>query len=84
MLGILSFIVSIIGVMMSFFDNVRLPAFVVAISGIIIAIISAYYKDKKESEKEKDAKKDSRALEVGSIILAGATCLTYYAYMILG
>lgn len=83
-MGVLSFAISIIGIMMSFFENLRLASFAVAILGIIVAIISAYYKDKKESKEGKDAKKDSRALEVGAIILAGATCLTYYVYMILG
>jgi len=81
MVGVLAFAVSIIGVMMSFFDNIKLPAFIVAIMGIIIAVISAYYKDKKEGEK--GAKKDSRALEVGAIILAGATCVTYYINLLI-
>ncbi len=62
---------------MSFFDSVRLPAFIIAIVGIIVSVLSAYYKDEKEL-KDPSKKKDSRALEVGAIILAGATCVTYY------
>ncbi len=81
MIGIMAFAVSIAASIMSFFENIRLPAFIIAIVGIIIAVISAYYKDKKESGDK--AKKDSRALEVGAIILSGVTCVSYYIYMII-
>ncbi len=80
MVGVTAFAVSIIGSLMSFFDNIKLASFVVAIISIIIAIISAYFKDKKEMKA--GAKKDSRALEVGSIIIAGATCVSYYVFLI--
>lgn len=81
MIGVLSFAVSIIGAMMSFFDNIKLPSFVIAILSIVIAVISAYYKDKKESKD--GAKKDSRALEIGSIIIAGAICMSYFVFLII-
>lgn len=81
MIGVLAFAVSIVAVIMSFFAEIRLPSFIIAILGIIIAVISAYYKDKKETGEK--AKKDSRALEVGSIIIAGATCVSYFVYLII-
>lgn len=81
MIGIAAFAVSIIGSFMSFFESIKLPSFVIAILSIIIAVISAYYKDKKEMVD--GAKKDSRALEVGSIIIAGATCVSYYVFLII-
>ncbi len=82
MIGAISFGVCVVGVMMSFFENLLLPSFIIAIVGIIISILSAYYKDEKEL-KDKDAKKDSRALEVGAIILAGATCVSYFVNLII-
>lgn len=81
MIGLLAFGVSIAGVIMSFFDSVRLPSFIIAIISIIIATISAYYKDKKENSGER-TKKDSRALEVGAIIIAGATCVSYFVFLV--
>lgn len=81
MIGVISFGISIIGVMMSFFERVRLPAFIIAIVGIIIAVLSTYYKDEKELKDP--SKKDSRALEVGAIILAGATCITYFVNLLI-
>ncbi len=80
MLGIVSFIVSIVSVIMSFFHNLLLPSFAIAIVGIIIAIISTY--DKDVSEKEK-AEKGSRAFEMGSIIVSAATILSYFVFSIL-
>ena len=82
MIGILSFVVSIMGVILSFFADMRLASFVMAILAIIIATISAYYKDKKES-KDANAKKDSRALEVGAVIIAGATSVSYFVFLFL-
>ena len=79
MIGIVSFITSIIAVIMSFFASVRLPSFAIAILAIIVATISAYYKDREESKE--GAKKDSRALEVGSIIIAGAAAVSYFAFL---
>ncbi len=81
MIGIIAFAVSIIGVLFSFTSNLKICSFVLAIGSIIIAVISAYCKDKKESVD--GAKKDSRAFEVGSIIIAGATCVSYYIFMII-
>lgn len=81
MIGLIAFAVSIIGSLMSFFDSVKLPSFIIAILGIIIAVISAYYKDKKELKDE--TKKDSRALEVGAIIISGATCVSYYVFLLI-
>ncbi len=81
MLGIAAFAVSIIAVIMSYFAQVRLASFAIAILGIIIAVLSAYSKDKKESVE--GAKKDSRALEVGSIIISGAACVSYYIYLLI-
>ena len=81
MIGVISFGISIVGVMMSFFDSVRLPAFIIAIIGIIVAVLSTDYKDGKELKDS--SKKDSRALEVGAIILAGATCVTYYINLLI-
>lgn len=80
MLGIISFIVSIVSVIMSFFPNLLLASFAIAMVGIIIAVISAYDKDTVEKEKPS---KDSRAFEMGSIIIAGATILSYYIFTII-
>lgn len=81
MIGFIAFAVSIVGIMMSFFENLKMASFIVAIIAIIIAVISAYYKDKKESVE--GAKKDSRALEIGAMVLSAATCLTFYVYLII-
>ena len=80
MLGIISFIVSIVAVIMSFFPNLILAAFAIAIIGIIIAVISAYDKDTTDKEKQV---KTSRAFEVGSIIIAAAARLSYYIFAII-
>mgnify|MGYP000182386826 FL=1 len=80
MLGIISFIVSIVAVIMSFFPNLILAAFAIAIMGIIIAVISAYDKDTTDKEKQV---KTSRAFEVGSIIIAAAAALSYYIFAII-
>ena len=82
MIGILSFAVSIVAVILSFFADMRLASFAMAILAIIIATISAYYKDKKES-KDANAKKDSRALEVGSVIISGAAAVSYFVFLFL-
>ena len=81
MIGLIAFIVSIIGSLMTFVEGLKFPSFIIPIPGIIIAVISAYYKDKKEIKDP--ATKDSRALEVGAIILSGAACVSYYIYLIL-
>ena len=59
MIGVIAFGISIIGVMMSFFDSVRLPAFIIAIAGIVVSVLSVYCKDQKELKDS--SKKDSRA-----------------------
>ena len=82
MIGVLAFSVSIIAVIMSFFKNLGLSSFAISILAIIIATISAYYKDKKELA-NKEMKKDSRALEVGSIIIAGTAIVSYFVFLIL-
>lgn len=81
MIGLIAFIVSIVGSVMTFAESLKFPSFIIAIGGIIIAVISAYYKDKKELKDP--SKKDSRALEVGAIILSGAACVSYYIYLII-
>ena len=82
MIGVLSFAVSIVAVILSFFTNMRHVSFIISILAIIIAVISAYYKDKKES-KDVNTKKDSRALEIGSIIISGAAAVSYYVFLFL-
>lgn len=81
MIGLIAFIVSIVGSVMTFAESLKFPSFIIAIGGIILAVISAYYKDKKELKDP--SKKDSRALEVGAIILSGAACVSYYIYLII-
>mgnify|MGYP000209865692 FL=1 len=80
MLGIVSFTVSIISVIMSFFTKMLLPAFITAMGAIIIAVISAYHKD--IDEKEKDSN-HSRALEVGTVVISAATILSYFVFTII-
>lgn len=81
MLGICAFIIGIVSAIMSFFSALRLPSFLIAILGIIIGIISAY--DKDVVEKKENASKDSRALEIGTIIISGASALSYYGFLII-
>ena len=75
MVGIMAFVISIVSTVMIFIPSVRLPAFVIAILGIIFGVIGGYEKEKEQKEKSK--KKDSNALEIGSIIISGAVCLSY-------
>ena len=81
MLGIISFGVSIIAVIMSFFPQLLLASFAMAMIGIIIAITSAYDKDSTEAKEE--SKKESRALEIGSIVISAAAILSYFIFTIL-
>lgn len=81
MLGVISFAVSIVSVIMSFFANLRLASFAIAIIGIIIAVISQYDKDTVEATAGKT--KDSRALEIGTVIISAATILSYFVFAIL-
>ncbi len=80
MLGLLGFVVGIISVILSFFKNALLLSFIVAIASIIIAILSAYDKDITDKQKET---KDSRALEVGTVIIAGAAIFSYFVFTII-
>lgn len=82
MLGIIAFGVSIIAVIMSFFPQLLLASFAIAMIGIIIAVTSAYDKDTTEEAKE-GAKKESRALEVGSIVISAAAIFSYFVFVIL-
>ena len=41
MLGFIAFAISIIGSLMSFYDNLKFASFIIAILGIIVAVISA-------------------------------------------
>ena len=50
MVGIIAFGVSIVSVIMSFFSNLLLPSFIVAMMGIILAITSLYDKDTIEAK----------------------------------
>ena len=49
--------------------------------GIIIAVTSAY--DKDTTEAKEGAKKESRALEVGSIVISAAAIFSYFVFVIL-
>ena len=81
MLGIIAFGVSIIAVIMSFFSQLLLASFTIAMMGIIIAITSVY--DKDSIEAKEGSRKESRALEVGSIIISAAAILSYFVFAIL-
>ncbi|MCI9177512.1 MAG: hypothetical protein HFJ28_02815 [Clostridia bacterium] len=74
MITITAFTLSIIAAIMSFFEIVRLPSFIVAIFGIIFGVVAGYQKEKKEGEEKK---KISQAMEIGSIIISGAVCVAY-------
>ncbi len=81
MLGLIAFGVSIVAVIMSFFSDLMLASFAIAMVAIIIAIISAYDKDTVESKE--GAKKASRALELGAIIISIAAIFSYFVFTIL-
>lgn len=84
MLGLLAFIVSIVSVVMSFFEGLGLASFALSILGIIMAVISGYDKDAVEkSQKKENNSKESRALEIGAIIISGASILSYYVFLII-
>ncbi len=78
---IIAFLVSVLAGVLSFFKVTRLPAFVFAVFGIILAMIATYQKSK--VEKSKAEVKPSKAFEVGSIINSGAVCLTYIALLLI-
>ena len=81
MVGIIAFAVSIVSVIMSFFSTLLLASFIVAMMGIILAITSIY--DKDTTEAKEGAKKSSRALEVGSIVISAAAIFSYFVFTIL-
>ena len=72
MLGIVAFVVSIVAAIMSFYSQLTIPSFAVAILAAIIAVVSAW--DKSTSSKE------SRALEVGSVVISAATSLSFFVF----
>lgn len=51
MLGIVAFVVSIVAAIMSFYSQLTIPSFAVAILAAIIAVVSAW--DKSTSSKDK-------------------------------
>ncbi len=75
-MGLLSFTISVVAAIMSFFKVTRLPAFAVAIVGIIYAMVTWYQKSKNENQEKTDSKA-SQALEVGAVIISGIVCVTY-------
>ena len=79
MLGIAAFAVSVVSVIMSFFAGLRLPSFAICILAIVISVISAYGKDQKELKD--GAVKDSRTLELGALIISGATAVSYFVFL---
>ena len=56
------------------------------VGAVLVAVIAAAVyklrKDKKEG-KDANAKKDSRALEVGSVIISGAAAVSYFVFLFL-
>ncbi len=81
MLGIVAFVVSIVAAIMSFYSQLTIPSFAVAILAAIIAVVSAW--DKSTSSKDKKEKtkgKESRALEVGSVVISAATSLSFFVF----
>ena len=75
-MGLLSFTISVVAAIMSFFKVTRLPAFAVAIVGIIYAMVTWYQKSKNANQEKTDSKA-SQALEVGAVIISGIVCVTY-------
>ena len=73
-MGWLAFIISIVAAVLSFFEATKLPSFIIAIFGVIFAIVAGYESAKKGKEA---ANKDEKALRVGAAINSGAVCLSY-------
>lgn len=80
MLGVFSFVVSIVSAIMALFSSLQLPSFAIAMLGIILAVISTYDKDTTETENKN---KSSKALEMGSIVISGAAILSYFVFAII-
>lgn len=77
MMSIIAATLSVIAAIMSFTESLRIIAFILAIFGIIFGVVSGYQKEK---EKDKEKKK-SMAIEIGSIIICGAVCISYLIFL---
>ncbi len=81
MLGIVAFVVSIVAAIMSFYSQLTIPSFAVAILAAIIAVVSAWEKSTSSKDKKEETKgKESRALEVGSVVISAATSLSFFVF----
>lgn len=81
MLGIVVFVVSIVAAIMSFYSQLTIPSFAVAILAAIIAVVSAWDKSTSSKDKKEETKgKESRALEVGSVVISAATSLSFFVF----
>lgn len=81
MLGIVAFVVSIVAAIMSFYSQLTIPSFAVAILAAIIAVVSAWDKSTSSKDKKEETKgKESRALEVGSVVISEATSLSFFVF----
>lgn len=81
MLGIVAFVVSIVAAIMSFYSQLTLPSFAVAILSIVIAVVSAWDKSTLSKDKKEETKgKESRALEIGSVVISAATSLSFFVF----
>lgn len=81
MLGIVAFVVSIVAAIMSFYSQLTIPSFAVAILAAIIAVVSAWDKSTSSKDKKEETKgKESRALKVGSVVISAATSLSFFVF----
>lgn len=81
MLGIVAFVVSIVAAIMSFYSQLTIPSFAVAILAAIIAVVLAWDKSTSSKDKKEETKgKESRALEVGSVVISAATSLSFFVF----
>ena len=81
MLGIVAFVVSIVAAIMSFQSQLTRPSFAVAILAAIIAVVSAWDKSTSSKDKKEETKgKESRAFEVGSVVISAATSLSFFVF----
>ena len=81
MLGIVAFVVRIVAAIMSFYSQLTIPSFAVAILAAIIAVVSAWDKSTSSKDKKEETKgKESRALEVGSVVISAATSLSFFVF----
>lgn len=81
MLGIVAFVVTIVAAIMSFYSQLTIPSFAVAILAAIIAVVSAWDKSTSSKDKKEETKgKESRALEVGSVVISAATSLSFFVF----